>query len=133
MEEKRYQTATFTIEPYKWGHSKEEARDLMWKDISTFLAILLKNNNIAVIFEDEVDIIVIQYEHDERIEAWGLANPHWITDDERFNCIEESKISPSDSVMLGPDDKEDFHKPMSKEDIYKTINHHFNSIDDLEI
>ena len=87
MEEKRYQTATFTTGPYEWGHSKEEARDLMWKDISTFLAILLKNDNIAVIYEDEVDIIVIQYEHDERIEAWGVANPHWITDDERFNCI----------------------------------------------
>lgn len=81
----KYQTMVFSIDRYSWNTSEEEARELMWKDISIFLRILFRNNNVAVIYDDETDIIVIQYEHNENVEAWGGAFPHWVTEDELWN------------------------------------------------
>ena len=73
-----YSIMVFTIGRYKWQNSIEEARDLMWKDISAFLQMLFKNDYIAVIYDDDVDIVVIQYGHNENIEAWGVKNPVWV-------------------------------------------------------
>ena len=97
-----------------------------------FLQILLGNEYLAVVYDDDVDIIVVQYEHNNRQDDWGSYNPYWITEDEYYS-VEESRISPSDRVMLDPNYKEGPDKPMSKEDIYRSINNHFNSMDDLEI
>ena len=81
--DKRYQEMVFDIEPYKFGNTIEEARDLMWRDIAKFLQLLSKQGNIAVVYDDDVDIIVIQYDHYEsRGNEWGVPNPHWVNDEE---------------------------------------------------
>lgn len=81
-DDKRYQTMVFAIRQYNWHKTEEEARNLMWKDIGNFLKLLTKNNYIAVVYDDDTDIIVIQYEHNEKNDPWGAANPEWITEDE---------------------------------------------------
>lgn len=129
---KEYQCMVFSLEKYAWNCSKSEARALMWKDISNFLQILLSNQYLAVVYDDDTDIIVVQYEHNNRQDDWGSYNPYWITEDEYY-LVEESRISPSDRVMLDPDCKEAPDRSMSKEDMYRGINKHFNSMDDLEI
>ncbi len=67
----------------------------MWQDIGTFLQLLAKNEYLAVVYDDATDIIVVQYEHNERIDAWGCANPVWMTSDEvelfdtfKDDCVE---------------------------------------------
>ena len=37
--------------------------------------------------DDDVGIIVIQYEHDETKEAWGCLNPHWMTEDKYWEFV----------------------------------------------
>lgn len=81
MEEKRYQEMVFSVEDYKYDGAK--ARENMYNDIGKFLAILMKSGYIAVVREDETDIVVIEYEHNERFEYWGIANPAWITEEEK--------------------------------------------------
>lgn len=88
---KDYQQMVFTADAYSWGVTKQEASKLMWEDISKFLAIISKNDQIAVVHEEEEGIVVIEYAHCERHDAWGIQNPHWITDDEfwKATCEEE--------------------------------------------
>lgn len=86
--EKRYQEVVFTQSRYSWKNTPEEARRLMWQDISEFLQILFQNEYIAVIYEEEVDIVIVQFEHSERLDAWGCANPYWITEEEYFDLRE---------------------------------------------
>jgi hypothetical protein len=83
--EKRYQEVVFTQGRYSWRNTPEEAKALMWKDISEFLQILFQNDYIVVIYQEESDIVVVQFEHDERCDAWGCANPYWITEEEYFD------------------------------------------------
>ena len=82
MSDNRYQELVFGINQYKWNKTDEEARELMWKDITKFLEMLTKNEYIAVVYDDDTDIIVVQFEHNERTDAWGAANPVWITEEE---------------------------------------------------
>ena len=117
---KEYQCMVFSLERYQWNCSISEARALMWKDISNFLQILLSNDYLAVVYDDDTDIIVVQYEHNNKQDDWGSYNPYWITEDEYYS-VEESRISPSDKVMPGPDCKEGPDISISKEDIYKNI------------
>jgi len=80
----KYETVVFAISQYKWGRTVEEARAEMWKDIAKTLEILLRNEYITVVRDDDTDIIVIEYGHDERFNAWGSANPVWLEEDEYY-------------------------------------------------
>ena len=77
-----YNEIVFNIELYQYNNTYEEAKSLMWEDITKFLVILMKNDQVAVIRDDDTDIIVIQYNHDEHKESWGSLNPYWITDED---------------------------------------------------
>lgn len=89
QDEKRYQEIVFAIEAYSWNCTKEEAREAMWKDIAKQLQLLIKNDYIAVVYDDDTDIIVIQYEHNEKHEGWGVSNPYWLTEEEYFKATAE--------------------------------------------
>lgn len=98
--ESRYQTLVFSLDSYTKTNldiSQEQARELMWKDIGDFLYLLTKNKYVAVVYDDDVDIIVIQYEHDEKADPWGGPYPYWITQEEAW-FIEDSFDTSSENV-----------------------------------
>lgn len=66
----------------------EKEVDEMWSDIHRFIRILMSEGYIAVIRQDEKNIIVIEYEHDERFDPWGCANPEWMFWDEHIAKVE---------------------------------------------
>lgn len=51
----------------------------MWVDIAKFIKMLTDNEYVAVVRDDDIDIIVVEYEHDERIEEWGVPTVKWLT------------------------------------------------------
>lgn len=57
-------------------------KDDMWKDISLFIQLLVRNNYLAVIRDDDVDVIVVEFGHDENKEYWGCPRVEWIEDSE---------------------------------------------------
>lgn len=72
----KYETMTFCMDEY--ANSEE-----MWKDISKFMEILLKNKNKFVVRQEENIVIVIDYQHDESYEYYGCAQPVWLDEDEQ--------------------------------------------------
>jgi len=94
----RFNEVVFAVESYHWQNTLDEARELMWADISKVLNILLKNDYITVVRDDDTDIIVIEFEHDEHKDAWGTVNPRWITDDELFQ-IECSNTEDEEEIQ----------------------------------
>ena len=92
MDEKHYEEMVFAIDRYSWNCTNDEARTAMWKDIAKFLQLLTKNDYVAVVYDDDTDIIVVQYNHDEHKDAWGVPNPYWITDDEYYYATESREV-----------------------------------------
>ena len=85
----RYQKVVFSIDNYRWNKQDDEARQLMWKDISNLIQILFRNEYVFVLYEDSTDIVVLQYNHS--IDS-GLSEyfPQWIDEDEMFSIEEDS-------------------------------------------
>lgn len=69
----------------------EEDRKAMWDDISTFIQVLMRQNKIATIRQEERDIIIVEYENDERLNPLGCANPYWMTEEEYFDFVDNSE------------------------------------------
>lgn len=96
-DEKRYQEIVFVITDYQlYNEPASEARVKMWEDISSLMQILMRAGYIMVIYEDSENIVVIQYEHNERRDPMGYANPCWITEDEEW-LIENSSLMEEDN------------------------------------
>lgn len=87
MNKRYYNQIVFDPKNYK-------TREEMMIDISCILDMLTKNDYIAVVHREE-QFIVVEFEHDENIEAWGCPNPMWVTEEE------------SDAVMTTRCNKED--------------------------
>ena len=83
MKEK-FQTIVFDINKY-------ENRDEMWKDIATLLRIIVKNEHICEVYDDDTDIIVVNFGHDEKKDAWGCAYPHWLTEEEMLKLEDDEE------------------------------------------
>ena len=73
----------------------------MWHDIAQFIKLLLSNDYTMVIRDDDVNIIVIEYEHNELVEPWGCPNPHWFTEEEAYS-IEQLNESDSEKESEFP-------------------------------
>lgn len=71
-----------TFNPEKYKNEVE-----MWKDITSFMQTLFKNEYVAVAREEDFGIIVIEYEYDQNCNCYGVANPHWITEDEYIDIL----------------------------------------------
>ena len=97
MSEKKCQTIIIAIDDYMLNRTEEEARAEMWKDISNFLRLLTKTNHIAVVYDDDIDIIVIEFEHNEHKDPMGYANPCWITEEEEW-YLEQRKEDPGEEL-----------------------------------
>lgn len=85
--EKNYEKMVFTPNHF----DSEEDRKAMWDDISTFIQILMRQNKIATIRQEERDIIIVEYENNERLNPLGCANPYWMTEEEYFDFIDNNE------------------------------------------
>lgn len=62
----------------KYGNSREK----MFEAIAKQLALLMENNYVCKVYDDDRDIIVIQFMDDQRDEWMGVPELMWLTDDE---------------------------------------------------
>ena len=58
------------------------SREKMFEAVAKQLAILMENDYVCKVYDDDTDIIVIQYEHDERRDSWGGLQLFWLTPEE---------------------------------------------------
>ena len=72
-----------TFNPEKYKNEVE-----MWKDITSFMQMLLKNEYVMVVREEDFGIITIEYNYDTNCDCYGVANPYWISQDEYMNVLE---------------------------------------------
>lgn len=72
-----------TFNPEKYKNEVE-----MWKDITSFMQTLLKNEYVMVVREEDFGIIEVEYNYDERKDCYGSANPYWISQDEYINILD---------------------------------------------
>ena len=61
--------------------SKDTFGDELWPTVAQVLKILTRNEEICTVYDDDIDIIVIKHEHDDRHgeDYWGATNPYWRT------------------------------------------------------
>jgi len=85
--EKNYEKMVFTPNHF----DSEEDREAMWDDILTFIQVLMRQNMIATIRQEERDIIIVEYENNERLNPFGCANPYWMTEEEYFDFIDNNE------------------------------------------
>ena len=74
----RYESIVFT---------KEAFGDRLWQVVGEQLKLLMEARYICVVKEDDVGIVVIQFQHDER--EWGYAYPYWLYPDEEGMVVYE--------------------------------------------
>ena len=72
-----------TFNPEKYKNEVE-----MWKDITSLMQTLLKNEYVMVTREEDFGIIEIEYGYDQNRDCYGGANPYWISQDEYINILE---------------------------------------------
>lgn len=54
----------------------------MYEAIGKQIALLMITDNICVIYDDDKDIIIIQYEHNDKHDYFGVHQPMWLSPDE---------------------------------------------------
>ena len=92
------QTMTFCPDQY------DGKVDKMYEDISKFLQIVLKNENICTIYQEDFGIVVINYEHDDyhSNNVYGCSQPIWLTADEQ-DYIDDYRSTKNNSYVIEGD------------------------------
>lgn len=72
-------------------------REEMFAAIAKQLTILMENDYVCKVYDDDTDIIVIQYEHDERKDSWGGMQLLWLTQEE-IEAIELYRLNEEDNI-----------------------------------
>ncbi len=62
-------------------------REKMYNAIAKQIALLMENEYVCKVYDDDTDIIVIQFEHDNKKDDWGGEYLFWLTEEE-VNLIE---------------------------------------------
>ena len=57
-------------------------RDKMFQAIAKQLALLMENEYVCKVYDDDIDIIVIEFDRDERICRYGGDELIWLSQDE---------------------------------------------------
>ena len=65
--------------------SREAFGDDLWNVVGEQLKILTREGYICVVYDDDIDIIVIQYEYRDKHDSiyYGLPQPVWLNEDEQ--------------------------------------------------
>ena len=94
-DKKRFEQIVFTEEQFKDQVG-------LYHAVAQQLRLLMDAGYIAVVRLDEVGIIVIEYEHNERFDPWGVANPYWLTEDELLTIdYSNESYSKYEEVLCG--------------------------------
>lgn len=82
MIDSKYQRIVFSKE-------EEETKEDFFNKIGEQLKLLLDAGYIAVVRYDEpgLEIVVIEYEHDDNLVYWGCNRPMWVTPEEMEEII----------------------------------------------
>lgn len=59
-----------------------KSREKMFEAIAKQLAILMENEYVCKVYDDDTDIVVIQFEHDEKKDPWGCMELCWLEPEE---------------------------------------------------
>ena len=54
-------------------------RERMYNAVRDQIKLLMEQEYICTIYDDDVDIIVIRFEHNDKKDYWGCTNPYWLT------------------------------------------------------
>lgn len=57
-------------------------REEMFQEVAVQLAILMKGNYVCKVYDDDADIIVVEYEHNNRVDYWGGPDLEWLSEEE---------------------------------------------------
>lgn len=60
----------------------DNSRDKMYQAIAKQLAILMENQYVCKVYDDDNDIVVLQFEHDEKKDYLGGMELRWLTQEE---------------------------------------------------
>lgn len=71
MEKVHFNTIIFMRECYN------NDRDQLYRAVAQQLRLLMENNYACKVYDDDIDVIVIEYEHDERKKPWGGTDLIW--------------------------------------------------------
>lgn len=79
---KKHETIVFSLDNY-------ENKDELFNTIAKQLQLLLDAGYLAVVRYDEpgLGIIVIEFEHNEYLEFWGVNKPMWVTPEEEDEIV----------------------------------------------
>lgn len=97
----------FSVDKYNGNRAK------MYEAITKQLMLLMENDYTCKIYDDDVDIIVIQYEHNNRRENWGGPELCWLYPEQVEiledieNSITDSLTAASEITVLDCDDLEE--------------------------
>lgn len=81
---KNYNSITLARETFeKYSDDIQVQRQMLWDTAYRLMNILISLEYICVIYEDEIDILVIEFEHNERFTSFGSPNPVWMTEEEK--------------------------------------------------
>lgn len=67
-------------------------RNKMFQAIAQMLALLMDNEYTCKVYDDDRDIIVIQFEHDNQKDYWGTPDLCWLEEDE-VDVVESYRLS----------------------------------------
>lgn len=73
-------------------------KDELYKDLATILELLLKHQYVCKVRQEEQDILIIEYTHDEAIEGWGCPQLCWLTPEE-VDLIEDNREVLADTLL----------------------------------
>ena len=67
-------------------------REKMFEAIAKQLALLMENEYVCKVYDDDRDIVVIQFEHDEKKDPWGCMELCWL-EPEEVEVVEDYRLN----------------------------------------
>lgn len=87
---KNISSITFSLDRYQGD------RKAMFSAIATQVSLLMENDYVCKIYDDDTNIIVVEYEHDNRKDYWGGPELEWL-DEEEMEVLESYRLERRDS------------------------------------
>lgn len=82
----------YFVEKYE-TNAEEKKVQMMWKDIGTFLKLTTKQGYVCKIYDDDTDIIVVEYDYSNP--EFGGPYLEWLDDDE-LDLVDNFRSSTDD-------------------------------------
>ena len=74
----------------RYGGSREK----MFEAVTKQLMILMDNEYVCKVYDDDIDVIIIQYEHDNHRDNWGTPYLCWLRQ-EQLETLEDLEMAES--------------------------------------